>query len=76
MSFKTSRKTKKEKGRWSKKKREPYTTYSCPVCFTRNDDPPRKRSDDIPYCNRCFAHTSEFVEVKKTKFYRYVNAKK
>lgn len=69
MSFKTSHGVKKKPGRWSAKKRKAIKTYSCPFCFTRNEEPPRKASDGMPYCSRCFAHTGEFQEVKQIKAY-------
>lgn len=53
-------------------------TYSCPNCWRRNENPPRRQSDNMPYCSYCLADKSEFVEMSeiKTKVWRKRISKK
>lgn len=65
-------KTKKEKADFKKYKegfkRTYYTTYKCPNCAIKNQEP-NKNHEGIPYCASCMLKYGKFIEMKSLKTY-------
>lgn len=69
MAFKTSHRTKKKPGRWSKAGYTPDKKFSCSNCWTKYEMPDKK-ADGSLYCIQCYMKTGNYHEVKLIKTYK------